>query len=197
VSTTVSPRAAGPLSSEQRGPVASYAWRQSDDGFKGDPQRVGDALARIATENSGSLNPADVVAAARASDSPLHRYFEWDDRRAAKAHRLAQAEQLVHAVVMIEPDKERPTPAFVRLSPKDSVYTPIAKARQVAVQMLDPEGNAVGDPVGIDLRRSKARRLAQACSAIRNLQKSFGDLDELRPIMESIDEQLVALNLCQ
>lgn len=51
----------------------------------------------------GQLIPSDVVDAARPDDSPLHRFFEWDDSVAAERYRVLQAGQLVRSVkVFIE-----------------------------------------------------------------------------------------------
>ncbi|MDP3910887.1 MAG: hypothetical protein Q8Q14_10905 [Gemmatimonadales bacterium] len=44
------------------------------------------------------LTPAAVVERARAPADPLHCFFEWDDSRAAHAHRLDQASYLIRSV---------------------------------------------------------------------------------------------------
>lgn len=46
------------------------------------------------------LKPKDVVEAARPEESPIHSHFEWDDTRAAEAHRLNQAGKLIARVEM-------------------------------------------------------------------------------------------------
>lgn len=40
----------------------------------------------------------DVVQAARSPDSPLHRFFEWDDSKAAHQYRVSQARKLIQQV---------------------------------------------------------------------------------------------------
>ncbi len=55
------------------------------------------ALRALEDEN-GRLSPDIVVKAAENPDSPLHDYFEWDDAKAAHAHRLQQARQLIRVV---------------------------------------------------------------------------------------------------
>lgn len=66
------------------------------------------ALTAIASANSGLLNPAHVVDAARSPDSVLHEEFEWDDDEAADAYRLAQAGALIRRVkfTLIRQDQE-------------------------------------------------------------------------------------------
>lgn len=56
-----------------------------------------------AADENGMLHPSSVVAWARAnSDSELHRMIEWNDRRAADAHRLWQVRQLIQLHVVAE-----------------------------------------------------------------------------------------------
>ncbi len=74
---------------------------------KADPQKIGEELARITTANSGKLTPQDVVDAARSTRSALHRHFEWDDAKAAAAHRLSQAREIIAIIRVV--DKEADT----------------------------------------------------------------------------------------
>lgn len=78
---------------------------------------VVDALRQILKKNKKQkLLPVAVVNEARDPDSPLHRYFEWDDTKAAHAHRLDQARQLIASIEIISDDKSDPRPAFVSLA---------------------------------------------------------------------------------
>lgn len=96
---------------------------------KADPQRIGEALAQIASANAGRLTPLAVVEAARDRKSPLHRHFEWDDAKAAEAYRLDQAREIVR-VVRIEEAGEEPTRAF--LSVNDGAGVSYRTAQDVA-----------------------------------------------------------------
>lgn len=62
-------------------------------------------LKSIAEWNGGLLMPAHVVDHARAPESPLHSWFEWDDSKAAEDHRLWQARQLIRVTVQMIPTK--------------------------------------------------------------------------------------------
>lgn len=61
----------------------------------------------------GELTADLVVEEARPKQSPLHPYFEWDDRRAAEQHRLEQARLMIRRVkfVVQSPDE---TPRMTR-----------------------------------------------------------------------------------
>lgn len=79
--------------------VYQYSWRK-DDAFDVAAQAVGERLAEIAEAAEGALHPRDVVADARRDTSPLHPLFEWDDRKAAVAHRLTQAREVIASIVV-------------------------------------------------------------------------------------------------
>lgn len=61
-------------------------------------EKIKAALEQIAAANGGTLRPADVVNAARDPAHPLHERFQWDDAKAAEAHRLDQARSLIKSV---------------------------------------------------------------------------------------------------
>lgn len=71
---------------------------------KADPQKIGEELSKITVAHGGKLTPHDVVEAARSTRSALHRHFEWDDERAAAAHRLSQAREIIAVIRVV--DKE-------------------------------------------------------------------------------------------
>lgn len=78
-------------------------------------QRIGEALEKIAVEHDGDLTPAAVVEAAKSRSSPLYRHFEWNDQKAAEAHRLNQARVLIRAI-RIEDIAEEPVQAFLSIA---------------------------------------------------------------------------------
>jgi hypothetical protein len=90
------------------------------------PQRIGEALEAIRVENAGELHPADVVESARDGASPLHRYFQWDDAKAAREHRLDQARTLIRSIRVID-DEDRSKPAFLSIRADNGIaYRAIA-----------------------------------------------------------------------
>jgi hypothetical protein len=67
-----------------------------------DPQVIGENLAKIADANEGELKPEAVVEAARSNRNPLHKFFEWNDERAAHLHRINQARTLIRSVHLVD-----------------------------------------------------------------------------------------------
>ena len=90
-------------------------------------------LADLETK-TGRLTPDAVVAHAKDEDSPLHECFEWDDSKAAHAHRLDQARSLITSV-KVEVRTEHRTinaVAYVRdpsLPPQEQGYVSVTKLR--------------------------------------------------------------------
>jgi len=48
---------------------------------------------------TGPIHPSDILDLAKSEDSPIHKYFEWDDSKAAHEHRLWQARALIKCIV--------------------------------------------------------------------------------------------------
>lgn len=67
------------------------------------------ALNRLSDELGGAISPRDVVDAAQNDQSPLHPYFEWDNKRAADNWRLDQARRLLRVRIQYQelPSNER------------------------------------------------------------------------------------------
>jgi hypothetical protein len=76
----------------------------TSSGFSGDAKAVYDELESIRQSNNGQLKTISVVDAARESYSPLHPHFEWDDWKAAEAHRQNTARRLIRAII-VKPEK--------------------------------------------------------------------------------------------
>lgn len=85
---------------------------------KADPQKIGDALAKIAAQQKGRLTPPAVVEAAREARHPLHKHFEWDDAVAAQSYRLDQARMLIRSVALVGEGDAEPAPAFLSIADK-------------------------------------------------------------------------------
>ena len=71
-------------------------------------------IERLEDEN-GRITKEFIVAAAKKKSSPLHDYFDWDDKKAAHKHRLEQAGELLRIRVEVVNDEIRFTvPSHVR-----------------------------------------------------------------------------------
>jgi len=64
--------------------------------IKRDMKKISEEIIKIA-ENKG-LTAENVVESARNKESPLHRFFEWNDTLAAEEWRLQQARVLIHTI---------------------------------------------------------------------------------------------------
>lgn len=82
-------------------------------------------------DKHGRILPKLVVAAARNPRSPLHREFEWDDKKAAEIHRLDRAQALIREVKVsfTVDDVKFAAPYFVSdPSSRESAYVPTTAA---------------------------------------------------------------------
>lgn len=89
---------------------------------KADPQKIGEALAKITDANAGRLMPETVVNAARDTKSPLHAHFEWNDKVAAHAHRLDQARNLIRMIRVEDEETNEVKPAFMSVQDGGVAY---------------------------------------------------------------------------
>ena len=86
---------------------------------KADAAVIGNALERLKT--SGPLTAERVLDDASNVRSPLHKYFEWDNQKAAHKWRLEEARRLIRSVeVVISDAKGKQIPMRAYYSVKDS-----------------------------------------------------------------------------
>src|SRR4051794_22741473 len=92
--------------------IREYFSAQNELYTKTDAKRIGPELERLAAE--GRTRLTDVVEAARPEASPLHPYFEWDDRRAAEGFRQLQAGRMTRTIRVstVAGGQESSEPAF-------------------------------------------------------------------------------------
>lgn len=67
-------------------------------------QEVGRTLEVIRRENDNHLTSEAVLEAAEDVRSPLHEFFDWDDKAAAKKHRMGEASKLIASIEVIYPE---------------------------------------------------------------------------------------------
>src|SRR5215475_4546630 len=78
------------------------------------PQKIGEALAKIA-EQDGGLTPAATVNAARPERHVLHKHFEWDNDIAAELFREDQARGLIRCIRIVDETDDTPKMAFLSI----------------------------------------------------------------------------------
>ena len=88
---------------------------------RADPQVIGEALDAIRVESGGQLHPQAVVAGARDPKSVLHPHFEWNDAKAAEAHRMDQARALIRSIRVIDEEDDQRRPAFLSIRADDGI----------------------------------------------------------------------------
>lgn len=110
-----------------------------------DAQKIGPVLHELSTK--GGMTAHDVVDCARSPQSPLHEYFEWDDKAAADKFRLNTASKILGAIKIryIEDGEPKESRAFQ--VQRTSAYEPERRSYRTfevlhgdtafAVQMMD------------------------------------------------------------
>lgn len=91
------------------------------------------ALRSLETD-AGELLPEDVVREAQKKASPLHDYFDWNNKTAAHKYRIEQARELIRSVRVVVEHEERlfRVPNYVRDPEKegrDPGYRAVARLR--------------------------------------------------------------------
>jgi hypothetical protein len=144
------------------------------DAKRANPQRIGEALAKIGEQNGGRLTPAATVEAARPERHLLHRHFEWNDAEAAEAYRLDQARTLIRCIRVT--DDTGPTPRIAFLSIADGraghAYfsaSTVAGSRQLQILVL---AQAERDLHAWERRYSE---LQDICRSVRELRETIAE----------------------
>lgn len=148
--------------------------------LKVDPQAAGERLEELKAMHGGMIESEHVVEDAAPADSVLHPQFEWDDAKAAHAHRLDQAAYLVRSIVVVRDEALDAGPKEVRLFVS---VRPDETGRQCYVGVDD----AMARP---DWRKQV---LADAIRDMEAFKRKYADLSELASVLEAIDETLEAI----
>src|SRR5689334_20620055 len=76
--------------------IKEYFARDGSGFSKKDAEKIGPVLYELSTR--GAVTARDVVDAARSKNSPLHPYFEWDDKVAADQWRVHDARRMLGSI---------------------------------------------------------------------------------------------------
>jgi hypothetical protein len=122
---------------------------------------------------SSEYSARDYVADATPKMSPLHPTLEWDDKKAAKEHRLEQARTILRSIKVVydNPESKKITHR-VRV---DRLYMP-------------PEEDAEGGYRSVNEMSEQELYELRVQQAWRNLNRwieKFDDLDEFAPVMRA------------
>jgi hypothetical protein len=143
-----------------------------------DPSVV-DGIFRQIKARTGTLTNKAILDAARASSSPLHGHFEWDDQIAGEKYRLTQAGELKRTLVYVrrveDDERERVTRAWLPVTRRDegdderrvTTWQPIEEA------MADPE--------------QRTEIIRRALAEARAWQQRYQDMRELSSVFAALD----------
>lgn len=156
--------------------IAASGSRLSD----ADAMVAGPELMKLAGRGHSSAH--HIVSEARKKNSPLHRFFEWDDAAAAETHRLFQARALAgHILVkVVSPTgSERVLRAFhaVRV---EAAGAPSRQKHYLPIEVVEGEPEYAEQVVEEALKQLRGWR-----DRWQNYREHFG------PIFPAIDEMLV------
>lgn len=146
-----------------------YKWKLGSR-RPGNAQTVGEVIEQLRNKLGGVLSADDVLEQAEPESSPLHRYFQWDDTKAALEYRRVQASELIRAVVTVVDNgtDKREIRAFV------SIRENVGKSQFVDVR------TALADP------SMRTTVLKNALNELRAFERKYEELEELSLIFTAI-----------
>lgn len=144
-----------------------YGWK--DKRIGGDPTIVARHLHGL-ERKYGILDAAVVVEDARDAESPLHRYFQWDNNVAAEEYRLEQARRLLRAVVMDSPARPNETIRAFLMVETDSAGGYVNTVRAMSDVVL------------------REQVLARARTELKAFKTKYAHLRELAAVIAAIEE---------
>jgi hypothetical protein len=133
-------------------------------------------------KENGRLTPEDVVTFAKSKDSPIHSFFEWDIKKAAYAHWLAQARGLITSVMVVTTTETTSVKSvFYVRDPRcsgneqgyvstDTLRTDEDMAREVLIAEFSRAGAAL----------VRARTMAKVLALDEEVEKLITGIDTLR-----------------
>ncbi len=128
---------------------------------KHEAQTVGEALAEI-KRKYGTLTPENLLnAVEKDPTNPLHKYFEWDVNKAARAHWLERASEIIRCVHVV------PAPG----RPPETVRAFVVTGEQQHEYIEREEMLASPKPRGWHVNR--------ALDELRSWVQRYSDLEEL------------------
>ena len=167
--------------------VKEVSWKS---GFVSRGVQCDEAFAyteQLRAKHGGELTTAQVLDAAKRTNSPIHDLFEWSDSKAAKAFRLRQAGDLIrsfHVVYEEAPERvhrayevvKRPPVGEKNLGGKKTFYSTTDEI------MCDPEKR---DTLVLDALRQ-----------LTSWRRKFAGLTELQEVIDSIDKAIKEVAAC-
>ena len=144
-------------------------------------KRAAAEMARLMNRApDGLLKPQSLVRFARDKETALHRFFEWDDSKAAAKYRIDQARSVIQVWVEVNHDGDPPSRVLVSLSTDQPGGGGYREMRKV-LNSREMTATLFADAV-TDLARWRDRYFALARMAkFKKLDVVFQEVDRLSP----------------
>jgi hypothetical protein len=159
--------------------IEKIKWKSNVPTAGIDAEKAYRALEAIRVKNGGLSDDA-IVEAAKPRSHALHKWFQWDDDKAAVEYRRQQARLLIRSItVTYEESPETTTRAYevhTKSRPGSETRTVYSTNEEV---LSDPD--------------SRDRLIASAIRSAMEFRRRFKHLHELDMLMEEINKTLVRL----
>ena len=155
--------------------IKEFEWTAGAGSESKTAQVVGEELDRLQQKHN-RLRPQNVVDEAQSNTSPIHKYFNWDDTKAANAYRLTQARNLINHI-------------RVRIVDQRGVKSPPVR---LLVQITDNNNESAYEPLVVAMKEPDKRRqiINRAISA---LVRARNEVESLQKIEASLDDRIKVL----
>ena len=125
----------------------------------GDPEKVYIELELIRAEH-GVITPKHVVKRAEPPENYLHRFFEWNDKKAAQKYREEQARKLINSIVIVKEDpKHEPQTVTPYINVVVSKHRTRGKCAYTHISVVDGESLCKTVEYGLKQIKAYASRL--------------------------------------
>lgn len=139
---------------------------------KADPQKWGEALAKIEAANGGHLKPQAVVDTASNPRHVLHKHFEWDDAVAANAYRVDQARTMIRSITVEDSDGDN-KPAYFSVAERAGVsyrsYQDVVGSADLQMAVLKAAERDLG------AFQAKYAELTEICDIVHEARERVAD----------------------
>ena len=157
--------------------IASVVWKNRVPTKGIDAKTAYESLEQIRAENDGVLTDDYIVERAKPKDSPLHVFFEWDNKKAAIEHRRAQARLLMRSFEVTY------------------VESPELKTRAYEIMTRTPSGGEERTTYAatvevMSAEDSRDKLIAEAIRMAMEFRRRFKHLHELDAILEAIEKTI-------
>lgn len=140
---------------------------------------AGDSLMDIYTRNNSKLTPELIVREATNASNPLHKCFEWDDKKAGKAYRLTQARKMITCIVITKDDgkgEAQTVKAFVNIKKDDKgalTLNPFMPSETYYVSINDAMSEPVLRSYTVDLALVDLKNWMAKYDSVKKLANLF------------------------